>query len=101
MEAGYLAGYCLTLSGRPDEYVEVGKLSRYLDKLKGRGLAPIRGNTVLQDPGEPLQPSVAFVARASARLDDGSASRDRTMALVPGLVADRYAPRFWRGVTCS
>jgi hypothetical protein len=28
-------GYCLTLSGRPDEYVEVGKLTRYLDKLKG------------------------------------------------------------------
>jgi hypothetical protein len=28
-------GYCLMRSGRPDEYVEVGKLTRYLDKLKG------------------------------------------------------------------
>jgi hypothetical protein len=28
-------GFRLTFKGRPDEYVEVGKLRRYLDKLRG------------------------------------------------------------------
>jgi hypothetical protein len=28
-------GYRLTFVGRPDEYVEVAKLTRYLEKLKG------------------------------------------------------------------
>ena len=26
-------GYCLSFAGRPDEYVEVTKLPRYLEKL--------------------------------------------------------------------
>jgi hypothetical protein len=29
-------GYCLTLAGRPDEYVEVDGLTKYLDRLKTR-----------------------------------------------------------------
>lgn len=28
-------GYRLTFAGRPDEYVEVAKLTRYLEKLNG------------------------------------------------------------------
>jgi hypothetical protein len=28
-------GYRLTFAGRPDEYVEVTKLTRYLEKLNG------------------------------------------------------------------
>ena len=27
-------GYCLTIAGRLDEYVEVDRLTKYLDKLK-------------------------------------------------------------------
>jgi hypothetical protein len=30
-----LRGFCLTLSGRADEYVEPDRLTRYLEKLKG------------------------------------------------------------------
>lgn len=28
-------GFCLSMRGRADEYVEPGKLARYLEKLKG------------------------------------------------------------------
>jgi len=27
-------GYCLTLPGRPEEYVQVGRLTQYLEALK-------------------------------------------------------------------
>jgi len=29
-------GYCLSLGGRPDEYVEVDQLAKYVEKLKTR-----------------------------------------------------------------
>jgi hypothetical protein len=29
-------GYCLTLAGRPDEYVDVDQLTTYLERLKPR-----------------------------------------------------------------
>ena len=29
-------GYCLSLPGRPDEYVDVNQLAKYVEKLKTR-----------------------------------------------------------------
>jgi hypothetical protein len=29
-------GYCMTVAGRLDEYVELGQLAKYLDRLRSR-----------------------------------------------------------------